>query len=995
MKLKFIDQEFQTEAVNSIIDIFEGSEYKESVFTIDKSQDSKNDGLKIQGEGLSYDLGYSNKLTIDSFSILRNIRGVQDRNNLPKSKELNGLNFSVEMETGTGKTYVYIKTILELNKKYGMTKFIIVVPSIAIKEGVLKSFQITEQHFKTKYDNLSYNYFVYDSKKLNLVRSFSTNTNLEIMIINIDAFKKDFGDDNKGNIIHRPSDFLSGNRPIDLIAGTNPVIIIDEPQSVDNTPTSKKAINTLNPLFILRYSATHRQEYNLMYRLTPVDAYQRNLVKHIEVSSVMSDEISAKPYIKLVNVSNKKGEYSAKIEIHKNFRGSYSKKLVKVKRNDDLWEISNEVENYRDQNYRVQEIICTDGKESIIFAEGTKLHIGESIGSPSADAIKRGQIRETIDLHLQKELKHLKKGIKVLSLFFIDKVDNYRQFDSNGKAIKGKYAIWFEEEYENLINNKYKHLKARHKSHYSYMTDEIHKGYFSVDRKGHYKDTSGKTKIDDSTYELIMKDKELLLDLKTPLRFIFSHSALKEGWDNPNVFQICTLVETKDTRSKRQKIGRGLRICVDQSGSRVNDISYNMLSVIANESYKHFASQLQKELESEAGYKFGVVTELSFTDIEVTKPNGSEQNLTQDQSIEIYNYLKEEKYLDSKNKVTQKFRQAVIQDAFIIPNKYDIFKNKVQRRIISLSREIEIKDATKKVKVNINKKVFLSKAFTKAFEKIQDKTFYSVDINTEELISEIVEEASNMPKIESEKIRRKRSKLNITKSGVKNDLSVREENIGNIYDFEKPIYPDIIRRLQESTGLIRKDIIDILLKIDEKQRLNEFNLNPELFLRQINAIITNKKRIHIIKGIQYHKSDGKYIMKEIFDDSELYGYENRNILDISDEKNVYDHVIFDSLIEKQFAEDAEADESVLIYAKLPQRFHIDTPYGKYNPDWLVVIQSESEHKLYFVAETKGSINISDLRESEKSKIISGRKHFEAVDTDVKYEVITKLGELKR
>lgn len=995
MKLKFIDQEFQTDAVNAIADIFDGSEFKESVFTIDKSKEVQRQGLDIEGKGLSYELGYANKLTLDDFELLRNVRNIQERNNILKSTDLQGRNFSVEMETGTGKTYVYTKTILELNKRYGFTKFIIVVPSIAIKEGVYKSFQITEEHFKMKYDNTVYSYFVYDSSKLNRIQTFSTSTNIEIMIINIDAFRKTLSESNAGNIIHRESDRLSGNKPIDLIAGTNPIIIIDEPQSVDNTPKAKEAIQTLNPLVTLRYSATHRQEYNLMYRLTPVDAYQQNLVKHIEVSSVQSDKITAKPYIKLLGVSDKDG-YSARLEIlKKNKDGSLKKETVKARPGDDLWEISEGVDYYENQNYRIEDIDCFENEESVTFAEGTVLHIGEGTGEVSVEAIKRAQIRETIDLHIQKEKHYLKKGIKVLSLFFIDKVDNYRQYSDDGHNLKGQYALWFEEEYEKLTNGKYKHVKVEHEKHFSYSAEDVHDGYFSKDRKGKLKDTSGVTKADDSTYELIMKDKERLLDLNVPLRFIFSHSALKEGWDNPNVFQVCTLVDTKDSMTKRQKIGRGLRICVDQEGNRVNDVKYNMLSVIANESYADFAKQLQTELEKEAGYKFGIVEQVSFTDLEITADDGSEKRLTQEDSTKLYKYLKDNEYINKQNKVTEKFHLAINDKTFKVPEEFEPFSHKIENRIKSLSREIEIKDANNKVKVSLNKEVYLSDTFKEAFKKIQQKTFYSVNIDIENFIFDTVEAVSRMPMVESEKIRRERSKLDVTKAGVNHDMRIREQSIGDIYEFEKPTYPDIIRRLQESTGLIRRTIIDILQKVNKTDRLKEFNLNPELFLRQVSGIINSKKREFMVAGLQYHKSDEYYVMSELFDDRDLFGYRDKNVLDISSEKNVYDHVIFDSVIEKQFAEDAEADESVMVYAKLPHKFRIDTPYGKYNPDWIVVLQSEEEHKLYFVAETKGSSKDKDLRGTEKAKILSGRKHFEVLDTGVKYELVTALRDLKQ
>ena len=995
MKLKFIDQEFQSDAVNAIADIFQGSEIKKSDFTIDKSKELEKQGLDLRGEGISYDRGFANKLSLDDFDLLKNVREIQERNNILKSDKIQGRNFSVEMETGTGKTYVYTKTILELNKRYGFTKFIIVVPSIAIKEGVYKSFQITEEHFKMKYDNTVYSYFVYDSSKLNRIQTFSTSTNIEIMIINIDAFRKTLSESHAGNIIHRESDRLSGNKPIDLISGTNPIVIIDEPQSVDNTPKAKEAIQTLKPLVTLRYSATHRQEYNLMYRLTPVDAYQQNLVKHIEVSSVQSDKITAKPYIKLLGVSDKDG-YSARLEILKKKKdGSLKKETVKARPGDDLWELSDGVDYYENQNYRIEDIDCFENEESVTFAEGTVLHIGEGTGEVSAEAIKRAQIRETIDLHIQKEKHYLKKGIKVLSLFFIDKVDNYRQYTDDGHNLKGQYALWFEEEYEKLINGKYKHVKAEHERHFSCSVEDVHDGYFSKDRKGNFKDTSGVTQADDSTYELIMKDKERLLDLNVPLRFIFSHSALKEGWDNPNVFQVCTLVDTKDSMTKRQKIGRGLRICVDQEGNRVNDVKYNMLSVIANESYADFAQQLQTELEKEAGYKFGVVEQVSFADIEITADDGSEKRLSQEDSTKLYKYLKDNEFLNKQNKVTEKFHLAINDKTFKVPEEFEPFNHKIENRIKSLSRTIEIKNKDKRQTIKRNKEVFDSPEFRLAFDKIKEKTIYSVNIKIGNFIFNAIEGISNMPQVETEKIRRERSELNVTKSGVTHDMRIREQAIGSIYDFEKPTYPDLIRRVQDATSLTRKTILEILKGTHRVDRLKEFNLNPELFLKQVIDIVNNEKRKSMTEGLQYHKTGDYYVMTELFDADEVIGYRDQNVLKVSHNKHIFDFVVYDSGREETFAREAEVDDGVVLYAKIPSNFKIDTPFGSYNPDWLLVMQSEEEHKLYFVAETKGSSKDKDLRGTEKAKILSGRKHFEVLDTGVKYELITALRDLKK
>jgi len=994
MKLKFIDQQYQTDAVESIVNIFEGSKVKDSLFTIDISKGLTDlTDSRLEGEGVTYELGYANKLHLDNFELLQNVRKIQEKNGILKSTDINGRNFTIEMETGTGKTYVYTKTILELHKRYGFTKFIIVVPSIAIKEGVYKSFQITEEHFKLRYDNDIYNYFVYDSSKLTQIQTFATSSNIEIMIINIDAFRKSFDDpekETKANIIHRASDKLSGNKPIDLIASTNPIVIIDEPQSVDNTKKAKEAIKSLNPMCTLRYSATHRELYNLMYKLTPVDAYQENLVKHIEVSSLQSDETTAKPYVKLISINDKNG-YTAKLEINMlNKDGSISKGTVTTKINEDLWEKSGGVDYYKDMNYILDDIGTFEDVDYVYFANGITVNKGEAIGEINQDAIKRAQIRETIELHLKKEETYLKQGIKVLSLFFIDQVDKYRVYDNN-QAQKGIYATWFEEEFTKLINGRFKRLKDAYSSKLSFDPEKVHDGYFSVDNKGRVKDTRGDSIADESTYELIMRDKERLLSIEEPIRFIFSHSALKEGWDNPNVFQVCTLVETKDTMTKRQKIGRGLRICVNQDGDRINEPKFNILSVVANESYKDFASSLQKELESDAGYKFGVIEKVSFAGIEITTAYGAELSLSQEDSAQIYAHLKQNGYLKANGKVEEKFFIDVQNEEFKVQEEYAVFQDKIIFTIKKLSREIEIKDANAKVKVNINKKIFLSDAFKDMWNRIRRKTLYSVDMDLDRFKNEAIDKLKSMPKILPEKIERERTKLNITGAGVIQEGSTRYGTVGDINEFDPITYPDFIRRLQDATHLMRLTIIEI---IKESGRLSEFYDNPESFIKNVSSILNQVKKSNLSKGLKYYQSDEYFVQEDVFDDTELFGYKDKNVIDISDEKNVYDHVIFDSAIEKQFAIDAEDDEDVVLYAKLPRKFVVDTPFGNYNPDWVVVIQSSGEDKLYFVAETKGSEKNDELRERENNKILCGRKHFEVLEADVKFEVVSKLKSLK-
>ncbi|NLA76754.1 MAG: DEAD/DEAH box helicase family protein, partial [Clostridiales bacterium] len=609
MKLKFKNQDFQTDAVNAVVDLFVGQEKTSSTFSVEGYQ------LNMLNE-----YGVGNALLIEDNTLLENMHGVQKRNNLPLTSDLTEKRFCIEMETGTGKTYVYTKTIFELNRRYGFTKFIIVVPSVAIREGVYKSFEITKEHFALQYDNAPNRFFIYNSAKLSDVRQFATSANIEIMIINIDAFKK------AENIINQVQDKLNGETAMRYIQNTNPIVIVDEPQSVDNTPKAKEAIAGLNPLCVLRYSATHREKTNMLYRLTPVDAYQMGLVKQICVSSNQISGDFNKPYIRLLSVSNE-GGFKAKIEIDiKDKDGKVSRKTFTVKPNTDLFMLSGEREMY--DGYTIEGIDCTLGYEAVEFSNTEIVKLGQAIGGVDENVIKRAQIRRTIEAHLDKEIRYYDKGIKVLSLFFIDEVKKYRAEDGG----KGIYAQMFEECYAELLARaKYAELRDR----FTANIDSIHNGYFSQDKKGNYKNTKGDTLDDYDTYNTIMKDKEWLLSFDCPLRFIFSHSALKEGWDNPNVFQVCTLIEQKSTFTCRQKVGRGLRLCVNQDGERIEDKNINILHVMANESFAEFADTLQREIENETGVKFGVLEISLFSGMVYEEKHEVQKTVTPTQAQEI------------------------------------------------------------------------------------------------------------------------------------------------------------------------------------------------------------------------------------------------------------------------------------------------------------------------------------------------------------------------
>lgn len=970
MKIKFSDSlEYQREAIDSVVNVFKGQSIAQGNFTV---------SIKGNQVGMfENELGIGNKLDLVKDEILENINDIQVNNALPLTNFLQEktLNLSVEMETGTGKTYVYLRTIFELNRKYGFTKFIIVVPSLAIKEGVNKSFQLMEDHFKALYDNTIYNNFVYDSQKLEQVRSFATSTNIEIMIINIDAFRKSFTDPKKessANIIHRANDKLSGHKPIEFIQQTNPIVIIDEPQSVDNTPKSKEAIASLNPLCILRYSATHREKLNLVYKLDSVDAYEKELVKQIEVISVMSKESNNKSYVKLVSTSSTKSGISAKVEVDVLDKGKIKRVTKTVKCGTDLAQVTNR-ELY--DGFIVDEIYCEKGKEYISFTSNDILiGKGEAYGDIDHDELKRVQIRKTIEEHLNKELKLTKEGIKVLSLFFIDKVANYRYYDEDGNAQKGKYAIMFEEEFKKLMR-KPKYSVLFMDADVDTIAEEVHNGYFSIDKKGKIADTKGNTQADEDAYALIMKDKEKLLSFDTKLKFIFSHSALREGWDNPNVFQICTLSETRSEIKKRQEIGRGLRLAVNQKGERVYGHDINTLTVMVNESYEDFVKDLQREIEEEEGIKFGVIEKHIFSNISYEIEEGVTAQIGASDSEKLWKFLKDEEYIDGKGNIKETLKLELKNNTLVLPEEFKKMESMVKQKLIKLAGNLNnIKDGSKKREIHLNKEVFLGSEFTKLWERIKYKTTYSVDFDSEKLIEESVKAIQDDLKVGRSKIEVVKAQARIAEEGV----TAKEKDRNLVTINEKLDLPDILTYLQNETKLTRRTLADILVK---SGKLDLFKMNPSKFMQEISLIIKRTLNGFIVDGIKYEKiGDEEYAVQEVFKDEELYGYITEDIIESN--RSVYNYVKYDSDVERTFAEKLEENESVKVYAKLPGNFRIDTPIGEYNPDWAILIEKDGEEKLYFVVETKGTDQIALIKESEGAKIKCGKKHFEALDTEI-------------
>jgi type III restriction enzyme len=982
MKLQFDKNlEYQQQAIASVVDLFRGQTPMQTNFTVSA----------YRGQIGLFDTenGIGNRLELDEEEILKNLQEVQLRNGLPQTKTLKAGNydFDIEMETGTGKTYVYLRTILELHRNYGFSKFIIVVPSIAIKEGVYKSLQITEEHFKELYDNTIYNYFIYDSSNLEQVRSFAVSNNIEIMVINIDAFRRSFTDptkETKANIIHRTNDRLNGMRPIELIQETRPFVIIDEPQSVDTTPKAKEAIKSLNPLCTLRYSATHVEKHNLVYKLDAVDSYNLGLVKQIEVAGFATKDYHNKAYLKLLSVNNKKSPITARIEMDvKDRKGVVKRKAVTVKRGDDLYEKSGGRDVY--EGYIVSEIYCEEGNEYVAFTSKPDiLRIGMPIGDVDDLAIKEQQIRKTIEEHLNKELVLNKLGIKVLSLFFIDRVANYRYYDGDGNPQKGIYAQLFEKHYNDLIrqpkyNTLFKDIDL------DTAAEEVHNGYFSADKKGVLKDTSGSTLADEDVYNLIMKDKERLLSFDTKLRFIFSHSALREGWDNPNVFQICTLNETKSEVKKRQEIGRGLRLCVNQDGERKHGFSINTLTVMANESYEEFAEALQKEYETESGIRFGIVETHLFANIPVKQEDGSVTYLGQEASENIVQEFLENGYINEAGKVQDKLKIAIKDNNLNVPEEYEYVKAEITALARKVCSGLNIKNNSDKKTIKLNKQVYLDPEFKNLWDRIKYKTTYSVDFDSEKLIDECCKEMQTSLSVSSAKLIYTKAGLDISAGGIG---TIESDRYAVSLDDLQENIPDIIAYLQNETNLTRRTIVDILLR---SKTLHLFKKNPQRYMEQVAQIITAKMRNMIVDGIKYTKiGDEEYYAQELFATEELTGYLYKNM--IESKKSVYEYVVYDSANEESFAKSFENNDKVKLYAKLPSWFTIPTPLGSYNPDWAVLINADGKDKLYFVLETKTDIMFDALRPKESAKIKCGKKHFEALGNEVAFEDIDSFEE---
>jgi type III restriction enzyme len=987
MKLQFdANQNYQLDAVAAVIDLFDGQPQGAPEYTVIDLGSWDDDGL-FTGQSRS-ELGAGNNLLLAPDRLKGNARLIQHRNDIEIANPDAALeawdlfdmaaniarqcpHFSVEMETGTGKTYVYLRTIFELSRRYGLQKFIIVVPSVAIREGVLKNIEITAEHFRALYNNPQFEHFVYDAKKVSRLRQFAVSNMLQILVINIDAFRKNFTGteaEQKSNVIYKEMNQLSGRAPIEFVQATRPIVIIDEPQSVDSTDRAQEAIRALNPLCTLRYSATHRKPYNLVYRLDPVRAFELRLVKQIVVASATAEGGANDAFVRIEKIDYKPS-IKAKVRIHVQTDNGPKEKSVTVKNGSDLFSLSNERACYRD-GFEVTEINAEPGNELIRFTSGRVMRLGDESGGMRED-VWRVQIKHTVKKHLEKELQLRGQGVKVLSLFFIDRVANYRDYDGSGRPIKGKFADAFEAALAEFAKDaRYKDL-----SWIKLPLDQLHNGYFAADKpkKGQqqpvWKDTRGDTQADDEVYNLIMKDKERLLSEEEPLRFIFSHSALREGWDSPNVFQICTLNETRSAMKKRQEIGRGLRLPVNQYGQRVFDESVNKLFVMANESYEDFARALQTEYEEDCGVTFGKVPITAIAKL-TRVVDGEPQPIGRHDAEAIKKALVEQKMLDADGRLQPAFDPKKPDFKIKLPEPLQALAPAVVDLLASYQIERHIRKDKDEGVNRLKKEVLLNPEFQAMWDRIKPRTTYRVEFETDELVHRAVAAIKKMEKIEAAKIRVTTGQVGVVRGGVTTTaISAAEEQVTR---HNRPV-PDILAYLQNETELTRSTLVRIL---KESGRLAQFFVDPQRFMDAVANVLKHELHRLLVDGIKYDKIGGAGPEAEwemlLFKSEELISY----LTALQVNHSVYEYVVYESEVEKEFAKRLDEREDIRLFVKLPGWFEIDTPVGKYNPDWAII--KYNDETLYLVRETKSTKDFLKLRTSEADKVRCGQKHFETL-----------------
>lgn len=1014
MKLQFKHQKFQAEAAQAVCDVFMGQPKHTPSYGIDRGIPEKkstqtifNDG-KVVNEDFIDNTGYKNlEIKVGAEQILENLQKIQRDLQIEPSTKLEGhYNLTVEMETGVGKTYTYIKTMYELNKRYGFTKFIVVVPSIAIREGVYKSFELTAEHFAEDYGK-KIRYFIYNSKQLHKLDEFASDSNINVMIINSQAFNARGQDARR---IYMKLDSFRSRKPIDVIAKTNPIVIIDEPQSVEGKVTKEK-LKEFTPLMTLRYSATHKKDetYNMIYRLDALDAYNKRLVKKIYVKGISvtgSTGTEGYLYLEGLNLSTKAAP-TATLEYEMKGKNGLLKAIRKVTEGYNLYEKSGELDQYK--GYIVSEINGLNN--TVSFKNGITIFAGDVMGLTDEMQIRRIQIRETIKSHFEREKDLFNKGIKVLSLFFIDEVAKYRQYSDSGEQLKGEYAQIFEDEYMSEIDRL---LESSEESAYTKYLKQIkiedtHQGYFSIDKKGKLVNSEGKGGISDDVdaYDLIMKDKERLLDFAEPTRFIFSHSALREGWDNPNVFQICTLKTSSSDIRRRQEVGRGLRLCVSKHGERMDatnlgtDVhNINKLTVIANESYESFASNLQSEMAEAVSDRPLIVDARLFEGMLISDSNGCEQIIDQNLARRINNSLIREDYVDDNGSLTDQYYEDIKNGNFSLPKELEIYSGSVQKILAMVYNPSALKPENgrgQNADLEIIDDKLEMKEFKSLWEKINSKTAYIVDFDSNELINKSIEALNEKLKIhkiyykvehgkQKDIIREKEELVKgeaFEKNEIENALSEAKANASVKYD--------LIGKIAESTKLTRKDVATILKAI-KKETFDQFKYNPEEFIIKASKLIDEQKATVIVEHIEYNILNETYDIGIFTEPTLKRGTVGKDAIPVK--KSIYNYVISNFDTEINFAKELDKDKNVALYIKLPSGFYIDTPVGKYNPDWAISFYEGTVKHIYFIAETKGDLSTLELRAIESLKIRCAKEHFKEVTSgSVKYEVVTNYNEL--
>ena len=1004
MKLKFKQQAYQTDAVRSVVDCFAGQPKRRGFkYAVDPGRAAAGSSLTLacfEGDGFAND-----RIALSPAQLLENLQGVQRRQNLAVSPELKktsvcDVNLDVEMETGTGKTYCYIKTMFELNRDYGWCKFIVVVPSIAIREGVLKSFEIMAEHFLEQYGK-RIRYFVYNSKQLHNLESFSSDAGINVMIINVQAFNAR-GEDARR--IYLELDDFQSRRPIDVIKKNRPILILDEPQKMEGTATTEK-LAEFDPLMILRYSATHKTEHNKVYRLDAIDAYNQKLVKKIAVRGITVRGlagINAYLYLESIRIATTKPpEARAELEIQQ--KSGIKRVLRMLRKNDNLYDLSDGLEQYR--GFVVSDINAIDN--TISFTNGVVLAAGEAAGDVSEASLRRIQIREAIKAHFEKEKALFAQGIKVLSLFFIDEVAKYRGYNEAGEQA-GEYALIFEEEYNAQLNEV---LTLEDTPYNRYLkgikTGSTHNGYFSIDKKSKRlvnpavkgRGESAGEADDVDAYDLILRDKARLLSFEEPVRFLFSHSALREGWDNPNVFVICTLKHSDNTVSRRQEVGRGMRLAVTQGGDRMDDPAtvhqVNVLTVVANESYRDFVAGLQKDISASLSDRPLQANQEYFRDKVLKTPTG-DVRVTPQMAKLIERYLVKNDYSDTEERVTELYHQAKKEGTLAtLPPELAPYQEQVFQLIDSVfsTAQLPTIEDDRKGKVNPLNANFEKKEFQELWRRINRKAIYAVDFKTDELIDKCI-------KALDKELRVTPLQYTVTVGEQKDEAKYEEMKHGDAFvakqnqtDYlvasaSSVVKYDVIGKLTESTLLTRRSVSAILRGINAAV-FSQFRANPEDFLQKAGTIINEQKATIIVEHLAYNPLDETHTI-------DIFTQEKKEDLSkgFKATRHIYDYVFTDSSNERTFVGELDASTEVVVYAKLPRSFHIPTPVGNYNPDWAIAFQSGKVKHVFFVAETKGSMSSMELRKIEEAKIECARKFFAKITSEqVKYDVVNSYGKL--